>query len=313
MKTSATTPTPATQREIPLATLPSVRRFAARWLPVLLAGLVSCASPPISNVPADVGSDTAVPANVSFEQVLALPVSVGHRRIAYGDDPLQFGTLWLAPGASARATIVFIHGGCWLNAYDISHSYAASAALAGAGFDVWSLEYRRTGDSGGGWPGTFTDIQQGINHLPALGALGVASEDVILMGHSAGGHLALLAGSQAEELAVDVSRVVGLAAITDVIDYSRGSNDCQTAAEPFIGTSYAAGPDAYRAANPGTHGLHPDSLLLHGTADSIVPLSQTERVEARVMVSNGAGHFDWVHPGTPAFAMLLRLLGENDD
>jgi acetyl esterase/lipase len=294
---------------------------------VLLLSIVlaSCALPPGENEQGDepaVGlADKAMHANVGFDQVLALPVAVGHRRIAYGDDPLQFGTLWLAAGnpnpdsqtQTQAPTIVFIHGGCWLNAFDISHTYAASAALADAGFNVWSLEYRRTGDAGGGWPGTFADIQQGINQLAQLAPMGVSSRDVVLMGHSAGGHLALLAGSQAAALEVSVSRVIGLAAITDVIAYGRGTNDCQTAAARFIGASYADNPDAYRAANPASHGLHPGSLLLHGNADTIVPLAQTEQVDARVVVSNGAGHFDWVHPGTPAFAMLLRVLEESDD
>ena len=282
-------------------------------LGMLMATLVSCAGSPDGDVQTLASADTDMHANVSFDQVLAVPVQRGHRRIAYGDNPLQFGTLWLAPGDKPAPTIVFIHGGCWLNAYDISHSYAATAALADAGFNVWSLEYRRTGDIGGGWPGTFADIQQGINHLNGLTPQGVSNRDVVLMGHSAGGHLALLAGSQAETLAVSVSQVIGLAAITDVIDYGRGSNDCQTAAEPFFGASYAEAPDAYRAANPASHGLHEDSVLLHGDADTIVPLAQTERVRARALVSNGAGHFDWVHPGTPAFATLLRILDEHHD
>jgi acetyl esterase/lipase len=283
--------------------------------------LASCALPSDDSgqggEQAAVLADTAMHANVSFEQVLAQPVDASPRRIAYGDDPLQFGTLWLAadnPDPTTEApTIVFIHGGCWLNAFDIGHTFAASAALADAGFNVWSLEYRRTGDAGGGWPGTYADIQQGINQLAQLAPMGVSSRDVVLMGHSAGGHLALLAGSQAAALEVSVSRVIGLAAITDVIDYARGTNDCQTAAAPFIGASYVDDPDAYRAANPASHGLHPGSVLLHGSADTIVPLAQTEQVDARVVVSNGAGHFDWVHPGTPAFALLLRVLGESGD
>lgn len=283
--------------------------------PLLLVLLASCANPvPEPQTVAE--TDTTVAANVSFDQVLALPARPADRRIAYGDDPLQYGLFWPADDPATAPSIVFIHGGCWLNAYDINHSLAATAALADAGHNVWSLEYRRTGDPGGGWPGTFADIQLGINHLAAIlgeAQSALAQRGVILMGHSAGGHLALLAGSQAEALRVPVARVIALAGITDVIDYARGSNDCQTATGAFMGSGYASSPDSWRAANPASHGLHPETVLLHGSADTIVPLAQTGLLDAEVMISNGAGHFDWVHPGTPAFTLLLNVLGDTDD
>lgn len=288
------------------------QQFLNALCPLLLVLLASCASP-AGEPDIRAGADGAIPANVSFDQVLALPTRPADRRIVYGGDPLQYGLLWQADDPATAPTIVFIHGGCWLNAYDIRHSIAATGALADAGYNVWSLEYRRTGDPGGGWPGTFLDIQQGINHLAELGSHEINSRDLILMGHSAGGHLALLAGSQTELLTVPVSRVIALAGITDVIDYARGNNDCQTAAEPFMGSSLPDNPEAWSAANPSSHGLHQKSVLLHGSADTVVPLTQTERVEAEVIVSNGAGHFDWVHPGTPAFTLLLQILGESDD
>ncbi len=58
--------------------------------------------------------------------------------------------------------MILLHWGCGLSAYDIKHSYALSTGLAQAGFNVWSVEYRRTGESGGGWPVTFDDIKNGI-------------------------------------------------------------------------------------------------------------------------------------------------------
>ena len=76
-------------------------------------------------------------------------------RIPYGESPLQFGYLRLPAGTGPHPVIVFIHGGCWLSAFDIRHAGQAEQAFADAGYAVWSLEYRRIGDSGGGWPGTF--------------------------------------------------------------------------------------------------------------------------------------------------------------
>jgi len=242
-------------------------------------------------------------AEVSFDSVTALDFTPGSR-IDYGSDPLQYGMLWLPEQQAPLATIVFIHGGCWLNAYDISHTFAASTALAQAGYAVWSLEYRRTGDAGGGWPGSFEDIQKGIAHLAELEAQRLAQVPVILTGHSAGGHLALLAGAAETE----IQGVVGLAAISNIIIYSQGGNSCETAAAQFMGGDYAANTEAWEAANPAQLLPHYNTVLLHGSADQIVPLQQAFVFGADTMVVQKAGHFDWVHPGTEAFARLLGVL-----
>ena len=118
-------------------------------------------------------------------------------RIPYGEDRLQYGHLRLPEGDGPHPVIVFIHGGCWLSEYGIRYVGLAEQALAGAGYAVWSLEYRRVGNEGGGWPGTFLDIAQGVDHLRVL-----AREHpldlgrVIASGHSAGGQLALWAAAR---------------------------------------------------------------------------------------------------------------------
>ena len=105
--------------------------------------------------------------NVTFEEVLQLPFRSSDYRIHYGEDLSQFGGLWL-PEGNNKGTVIFIHGGCWMKEYDIGHSHAFSSAMASAGYAVWSIEYRRTGDLGGGWPGTFMDVISGINKLNDL-------------------------------------------------------------------------------------------------------------------------------------------------
>ncbi|MCP5349272.1 MAG: alpha/beta hydrolase [Gammaproteobacteria bacterium] len=249
----------------------------------------------------------AVAANVSFSAVFTLPFRDSDYRLNYGPDPLQFGQLWLPEGES-RGLLVFIHGGCWLNEYEVDHAQAAATALAAAGYDVWALEYRRTGDSGGGWPGTFEDVIAGINYVNNLAQYGVTTERLALLGHSAGGHLAVLAGARPELLTVEPDLVVGLAAITDVISYSRGDNSCEVATPAFMGGSAEERPAAYAEANPVTYGVHPATVLFQGDVDQIVPRSQATLPGAQTRLSEGAGHFDWVHPGTPAFRELLQLL-----
>ena len=118
-------------------------------------------------------------------------------RVSYGEGPLQFGYLRLPEGGGPHPVIVFIHGGCWLSVYDIRHAGPAERALADAGYAVWSLEDRRVGDEGGGWPGTFLDVARGVDHLSELAREYPLDLDrVIASGHSAGGHPALWAAAR---------------------------------------------------------------------------------------------------------------------
>ena len=126
------------------------------------------------------------------------------------------------------------------------------------------------------------------------------------VGHSAGGRLALLAGAQLP----DAKAIVGLAAITDVVSYSRGDNSCQQATRAFFGGDYESRPDAYREGNPAGRPLHANSVLLHGDAEVIVPPEQARLQGASTKTLEGAGHFDWIHPGTRAFQLLLSTLEE---
>ncbi|NKB33051.1 MAG: alpha/beta hydrolase fold domain-containing protein [Pseudomonadales bacterium] len=127
--------------------------------------------------------------NVDFEQVQSLPFRDEDHQLAYGADPLQYGKLYLpSDSSSPHPLVVFIHGGCWLNSFDMSHTYPFLTGLVQAGFAVWSLEYRRTGDTGGGWPGTYNDIKSGIGFLPSLASYSVDVNNFVIAGHSAGGH-----------------------------------------------------------------------------------------------------------------------------
>lgn len=253
----------------------------------------------------------SVKANVAFSEVAALPVRQPDARIAYGGDALQFGLLWLPSGSggvtgadSRPPVVVLIHGGCWLNTYGIDHTFALSTALAQAGYAVWSLEYRRTGDAGGGWPGTFDDITAGVRHLQNLHDHALDTDRFVIAGHSAGGHLALLAGRDMPAAAA----VLGLAAISDITAYAAGSNSCETATTLFMGGTPQERSDAYHAGNPSAHQAHANTVLLHGAADTVVPVNQALMIGARTLFVEDGGHFDWVHPGTRSFRVLLSTL-----
>jgi acetyl esterase/lipase len=252
---------------------------------------------------------TEVNSNVSYKNVTELGFIGANKKLAYGDayPDLQYGLLWLPDdlGVEDRVPlVVLIHGGCWQNEFDVQHSFPLSTALAQAGYGVWSLEYRRTGDIGGGWPGSFEDIRQGVAFISRLEDFPLDLDRVVIVGHSAGGHLALLAGSEFQ----DVNAVIGLAAITDIVKYSKGKNSCQTATIGFMRGNYEANPAAYHAANPVDKSLHDHTILLHGDVDNIVPPAQAQVSGVKTTMVEGAGHFDWIHPGTPAYQLLLSTL-----
>lgn len=268
---------------------------------LIIAGLLLVATklPAAKNTIVYPAADPIVP----YSSVTALNYATPAAMIPYGNDLLQFGLLWLPPSERRPpAQIVLIHGGCWLNTYDIQHTYALSTALAQAGYAVWSLEYRRTGDNGGGWPWTFEDIKAGLTHVHPTDNFAVMP--TIVVGHSAGGHLALLAGALDSQL----QGVIGLGAITDIVSYSQGEGSCQNAAQQFMGGTFETLPADYHAANPAEKTPHPNTVLLHGSADEIVPMEQAAMTGARTVIVDGAGHFDWTHPGTEAFQVLLQTL-----
>jgi acetyl esterase/lipase len=257
-----------------------------------------------------------VSANVAYAKVAGLKFSAADQKIAYGEDPLQFGLYWQARSNSAhpkvdRPTIVLIHGGCWLNAYDIKHTYPLATALAQEGYNVWSLEYRRTGDVGGGWPGTFDDIKAGVAHLKKLKIEGLSTKNILLAGHSAGGHLALLAAAELKQnpiKGINLKASIGLAAISDFVQYSQGNNSCQSATKGFMQGTLSEKPEAYAKANPIHYDLPVNTWLLHGDADAIVPIEQANLAKTNNKLIEKAGHFDWIHPGSEAYQVLLSTL-----
>jgi acetyl esterase/lipase len=249
---------------------------------------------------------------VDFKQVLALPARPADARYAYADHAEQFADLRLPrPAGGPVPVVVFLHGGCWLDAFGIDHADALAAALADEGFAVWSVEYRRVGHDGGGWPGSLQDILLGIEALARLGDPRLDLSRTVLTGHSAGGHLALLAGGTLAAHPVDGLRlraVVGLAAIVDLTAYAGGSSDCAQAAVRFMGGPPDDLPEAYAEADPSRLPLHPTSRLIHGTEDRIVPAQQARDAAWPVDLVQGAGHFDLIHPGTPAWRRIVDVL-----
>lgn len=113
-------------------------------------------------------------------------------RIQYGEHPSQFGELRLPPNNGVYPVIVSIHGGFWQKKYSLDENTSIVEDLTQRGFATWNIEYRRLGEQGGGWIGTFVDIINAFNHLNQLeNEFSLDLTSIVVLGHSAGGQLAI--------------------------------------------------------------------------------------------------------------------------
>lgn len=253
--------------------------------------------------------------NTPYKLVSALSFREPDKKYTYGSEHAdQYAAFWAPVDTSNKPVIVFIHGGCWLSAFDIKHSYALSTALSQQGYPVWSIEYRRAGN-GGEWPVALNDLTAGLKALETLSEQGYNTKRIHIIGHSAGGHLATLLGATLEDALpkeVESADIIGLAGIMDVIKYANGSNSCQSATPSFLSGLPTESVQNYYLANPQNYTLSEERLgafiLLQGTQDSIVPPSQASHSGAKTIMLDGVGHFDWIHPGSYAFKQLLITL-----
>lgn len=241
---------------------------------------------------------------------LDLPLPDAVVRYAAHDDGLV--DVHLPAGGSAPAPLVVLfHGGFWKQAYDRRHTRATACALAEQGYVVATPEYRRVGGAGG-WPATAEDADSAVAAIPGLLAgLGVATAGTTVVGHSAGGHLALWLANQDHP----VDRVVGLAPVADLRAAARaGLGDDATQA--LLGGSPEERPAAYDAADPVTRFAERPACevaVVHGDLDDVVPLAVSQGLVAahpfvELHVVEGADHFDVVNPASPAWAAVLEAI-----
>jgi dipeptidyl aminopeptidase/acylaminoacyl peptidase len=256
---------------------------------------------------------------ISYSEVAATPTPAADHRIAYGDGALQYGELRLPPGSARVPLVVLIHGGCWQAQYTFHHTRPAAAALVKEGYAVWTPEYRRLGDAGGGWPGTFDDIALAVDYVRTLAKdyPSIDTARVLVMGHSAGGHLALWAASRTEKNPLHIVGAVSLAGITDLSAFST-EGSCGASALALMGGSADEQQARYAAADPVRRvPIRTPVRLVHGELDPIVPLSQSRsflehdsaaggRVDLEVVP--GLGHFDLIAPQTEAWRAVIRAV-----
>ncbi len=244
--------------------------------------------------------------------VAAAEVPPPARTTAYGPDPAQVYDVREPAGPGApRGTVAVVHGGFWRAEHDRAHAAAQAQALAEEGWVVAVVEYRRTGMPGGGWPGTLEDVRTALTAVAADPDL---PGPLLAVGHSAGGHLALWAASQAD---TPLDGVVALGGCVDLATSARLDLG-DGATQRLMGGGPDEVPDRYATADPAQ--LLPARVpvvLVHGTADDRVPVEISHSYAALAAGSTrpvtveelpGVGHYELIDPRDPAFARVLHAV-----
>ena len=244
---------------------------------------------------------------------------------AYGDDALQFGELYLPPAAASHPVIILIHGGCYTAAYDLKPIGGVARALAGQGFAVWNIEYRRQ-DTGGDYPNMFLDVAQAADYLREIAArhnLDLAR--VISVGHSAGGHLALWLAARRKlppssrlhrKNPLPIRGVVALAAVADPA-FALEQGLCADALPVVMGGLPSEVPAHYTQASPRellpldapqTHiiGSEDERMLANGRP--YVDDARALGGDVEWIILPQAGHFEIVSTASPAWGAVQAAI-----
>jgi acetyl esterase/lipase len=257
------------------------------------------------------------------DDILTLKPPPADKRLAYGSDPNQFLDLRFPAKVDKSRPfplVINIHGGFWRAKYNLDHGGHLSAALAGKAIATANLEYRRIGNEGGAWPGTFEDIRSAyqflVQHAPDEH---LDPRRIVVMGHSAGGQLGLCLAAHEP----GISRVVSLAGVVD-LEHAYQLHLSHDAVVEFLRGTPVEVPDHYREANPMQLSIpRARQSLIHGLSDQDVPVAfSRDYVRSKQKVSpkedvhlleiSGAGHLDLIDPRSAAWkkveATVIQLL-----
>jgi len=249
----------------------------------------------------------------SGDDILTLAPPKADARLGYGSDANQFVELRFPKGKGPHPLAINIHGGFWRAKYDLGHAGHLCAALTARGIATANVEYRRVGNAGGGWPGTFADVRAAYQFLlQNARAHALDTQRVMVMGHSAGGQLALC-------LAAHEAGIKAAISLAGVVDLQRAyelhlSND---AVVEFLGGTPAEVADHYREADPMKLAIAARQWALHGSQDDVVPpafsrdyvtAKQKRKEDARLVEIVGAGHFELIDPRSAAWKDVERVV-----
>jgi len=292
-----------------------------------LSTAIACAAP----ARAQRGEEASAPRLMAPGELQALPSDPPDRRVAYGGEASQYGELRLPPGPGPHPVAILVHGGCFKAEYATLRDLAPMGdALKAAGIATWNVEYRRLGEPGGGWPETYLDVGRAVDHLRALaGEHALDLHRVALVGHSAGGHLALWAAARGRvpagsairfEDPLPVRGVLNLAGPVDLtanIDGYEGL--CRDSViTGLLGGTPAGTPERYAQASPiRLLPLGLPQVLLIGEYEAFVPRPLMEAYEqsairagdrVQLIVVPGVGHFEIASPRAQTWPQVESVI-----
>lgn len=242
--------------------------------------------------------------------------STPDQRLHYGSTPEQFLDVRLpSASGSQAAAVIFIHGGFWRAEYDLHQADTLCSALRRDGLATFNLEYRRVGNPGGGWPGSFDDIRTAFRFIRDQSLrFGIDPSRIVVIGHSAGAQLALVLASREPSLC-------GVIALGGLLDLGR-TVESPTSAEhviDYLGGTPTDVPERYADADPMRLSISTKQVVVHGLDDEDVP---PEMSRSYVATKNKAGeqvvlvepanidHFNVIDPLSEAYALILRIVRE---
>jgi acetyl esterase/lipase len=251
---------------------------------------------------------------ISSEDILNLPAPKPDAHVSYGSDRNQFIDLRLPKTRGLHPAAIGIHGGYWRAQYDLEYFGHACAALTAKGMVTANLEYRRVGNPSGGWPGTFDDLRAAYQFvIQNASRYSIDTRRVIVIGHSAGGQLALCLAAHQPELKAAIS-------LAGVVDLQRAyqlhlSNN---AVVEFLGGTPLEAADHYHEADPMKLAIKPPQWLVHGTKDDTVPPDLSRdyakakvREDVHLVMIEKADHFEIVDPHSKAWREVERVVLES--
>jgi acetyl esterase/lipase len=245
--------------------------------------------------------------------------------VRYGPHHAQMGDLWRPDEPTGELpVVVLLHGGFWRQVFTKRLMHRLARAVVAQGWVAYNVEYRRVGRFGtGGWPETFHDVSDAINALDQVG--GIDRGRIVTCGHSAGGHLALWAGTarltgareQPATNPIRVGAAISLAGVVDLVEAAR-LNLGAGAVQALMGGDSDEFPERYAYGSPASSlPLGIPQFLLHGLTDSTVPASLSEAYvrraqslgdEAEFVPLPGASHLEIIDREGAAFGEVKDRL-----
>ena len=274
----------------------------------------------------------AIAGPINFTDLLARPRGTATERVHYGDAPSQFADLWMPSTSGSHPVVILLHGGCWrADLPGLEMMTYAAEDLRQRGIAVWNIEYRRIGEAGGGFPGTFEDVANAVDWLRKLASdkkldLG----NVVAVGHSAGGHLALWAAARrrlpkssplTRGNPLSIKAVVSLAGIADLSTYrAEGPPVCggPRVIDLLDGTASRGPWDVFKDTSPAEMlPIGVPQAIVSGALDPIVPATFGHAYAAKASTAgdpmlditiSDAGHFELIDPQSSGFETIRSII-----